>query len=156
MLLNVSFRPGGNLQLNTSTYASPMGTVKYAAYGTAFAYRGGDGPPAAVAPYRFPRYRILGRVRDESGQPVAGAAVRIEREMVFSNSDGEFFLRRKKGRPCRIEVMLQEFLVPGRFEVVSAPLIVEPFPENPDGLESLVRIVLRRRSVPAPGLGGSN
>lgn len=156
MLLNVSFRPGGNLQLNTSTYVSPLGTVKYAAYGTAFAYRSGDGPPAAAVAYRFPRYRILGQVRDESGQPVAGAAVRIEREMVFSNSNGEFFLRRKKGRPCRIEVMLQEFLVPGRFEVVSAPVQVDPSPENPDNFENQATIVLRRRTVTAPSLGGSN
>lgn len=154
VLLNISFRPAGSLQLNATTYVSPTGAVKYAASGNAFAYRGDTATYAAV-PYRFPRYRIFGRVRDETGQPVAGAAVRIDRDTVFSDSNGEFFLRRKKARPCRIEVMLQEFVIPGRFEVVSSPLVVEPSPGNLDGLQNLVTIVIRQ-SKTEPGPGGSN
>jgi hypothetical protein len=146
LLLNLSVRPFGSVQLNTSTYASPMGDLKYAAYGTAFAYRDNDNHNHPAAAYRFPRYRILGRVRDENGDAVAGAAIRIEKETVISDAQGEFFLRLKKGHPCRIEVMMQEFVAPGRYQVVSSPSIVEPIKESVNDLENWVTIVVRRQT----------
>jgi hypothetical protein len=67
------------------------------------------------------RYVVRGVVRDDAGQPVEGAALAIGAEMVFTNSHGEFFLRVGEPRSYRMEVRLGEFLLPGRWEVVSAP-----------------------------------
>ena len=83
-----------------------------------------------------------GRVLDEGGHPVAGAAIRIGDDLVFSNSEGEFFLRKKKNRPCRLEVALDEFLIPGGFAVVSFPAVVAP---SEQGSENPITITLRRR-----------
>jgi hypothetical protein len=92
------------------------------------------------------RYVVRGAVRDEQGHAVEGAAVEIGGEVVFTNSTGEFFLR--VGRPTRtsVRVLTGEFLLPGQWEVVSAPAEVEAGPETGPG----IAIVLRRPAlVPA-------
>jgi hypothetical protein len=93
------------------------------------------------------RYVIRGTVRDEEGNAVEGAAVDIGGEVVFTNSSGAFFLR--VGRPARsaVKVLIEEFLLPGQWEVVSAPAEVEAGPETRAGMV----IVLRRpRAETAP------
>jgi hypothetical protein len=94
---------------------------------------------------RMARYVIRGSVRDEEGNGVEGAAVEIGSEVVFTNSTGEFFLR--VGRPTRtaVRVLLGEFLLPGQWEILSAPAEVEAGSETRPG----VAIVLRR-PVPQP------
>jgi len=72
---------------------------------------------------------------------VSGAALRIGDDLVFSNSEGEFFLRKKKNRPCRVEIALGEFLVPGGFAVVSSPTVIAP---SEPGSENRITITLRR------------
>src|SRR5678816_3590339 len=72
---------------------------------------------------------IRGRVQDLTGGPVPGAALRIDKETVFTDSHGEFFLRVKKRREYPFQVASAEFLVPGRYDVVYAPSIVEAQPE---------------------------
>jgi hypothetical protein len=90
---------------------------------------------------------IRGVVRDEEGHAVEGAAVEIGGEVVFTNSTGEFFLR--VGRPTRspVKVLLGEFLLPGQWEVVSAPVEVEAGPETRPGMEIILRHPLPQ---PAP------
>ena len=78
---------------------------------------------------------------DQDGQPVAGAAVRIDDDVLFSNSAGVFSLRKKKTRPCRVEVLLDQFLGPGAFEVVSFPATVIPSAEES---ETPILIIVRR------------
>jgi hypothetical protein len=60
-------------------------------------------------------------VRDEAGNPVEGAALSLNGEVVYTNSAGEFFLRVKHPEHYTIQVMTEEFLLPGRWEVVTAP-----------------------------------
>src|SRR2546427_4856064 len=67
---------------------------------------------------------VGGGVSDEDGPPVAGAGLRIDGELVFSDSGGAFFLRRKKAKLYPLEVLPNQFMLPGRFEVVSAPEVV--------------------------------
>ncbi len=85
------------------------------------------------------RYVIRGAVRDEEGHAVEGAAIEIGGELVFTNSSGEFFVR--VGRPTRsaVKVLTGEFLLPGHWEVVSAPAEVEAGPETRPGVEIVLR-----------------
>ena len=136
----------GRYSTSVGTYVQPDGSVDYSASGSTFLYMGsfGGAQPQQVGG-RMGRYVIRGAVRDEQGNGVEGAAVDIGGEMVFTNSSGEFFLR--VGRPTRsaVKVLTGEFLLPGQWEVVSAPVEVEAGPETRPGIE----IVLRR---PAPGV----
>ncbi|MEO8089471.1 MAG: hypothetical protein ABI703_04150 [Gemmatimonadales bacterium] len=137
----------GKYSTSVGTYLQPDGSVDYSATGSTFLYMGGFGgaQPQQVGG-RMARYVIRGAVRDEEGHGVEGAAVEIGGEIVFTNSSGEFFLR--VGRPTRwpVKVLTGEFLLPGQWEVVSAPTEVEAGPETGEG----IAIVLRRATlVPA-------
>ncbi len=140
LLLHLRLQPFGSFQVNGATYVAPDGSVKYTTYGNTMLYRGESG--AGTTPnFKLPKYVIVGRVLDEDGQPVSGAALRIGDDLVFSNSEGEFFLRKKKNRPCRVEIALGEFLVPGGFAVVSSPTVIAP---SEPGSENRITITLRR------------
>jgi hypothetical protein len=142
VLLHLRLQPFGSFQVNGATYVAPDGSVKYTTYGNTTFYRGEAGP-GAMPNFKLPKYIFSGHVLDEQGHPIAGAALRIGTDLVFSNSGGEFFLRKKKNRPCRLEIELDQFLVPGVFAVVSSPTIVAP---SAQGSENSITIILRRRA----------
>jgi hypothetical protein len=112
----------GKYSTSVGTYVQPDGSVDYSASGSTFLYMGSFGgmQPQQVGG-RMTRYVVRGTVRDEQGLPVEGAAVEIGSEIVFTNSSGQFFHR--LGRPGRwpVKVVTAEFLLPGRWEVASAP-----------------------------------
>ncbi len=140
LLLHVRLQPFGSAQINAASYVAPDGSVKYSTYGNTMMYRGESGA-GATPNFKLPKYIVIGRVLDEDGRPVSGAALRIGDDLVFSNSEGEFFLRKKKNRPCRVEIALGEFLVPGNFAVVSSPTLIAP---SEPGSENRITITLRR------------
>jgi hypothetical protein len=125
LALGLHFQLPHGVQLNFGTVASPTGQTRYSAYGTAFAYRTlrslSDGTSASTAIF----VNIVGgRVEDASGEPIAGAAIRIGRDLVFSDSRGLFFTRVKSPGDLPLVVALEEFTAPGAYAVVSAPAIV--------------------------------
>src|SRR5216684_1393680 len=85
LLLHVRLQPFGSVQLNGATYVAPDGSVKYTTYGNTMVYRGDPGP-GPMPNFRLPKYIVSGRVLDENGRPVAGVALRIGTDLVFSNS----------------------------------------------------------------------
>ena len=94
------------------------------------------------------RYVVRGVVRDEEGQPVEGAAVELGGEVVFTNSRGEFFVRVRRPQRYALSVPLEEFLLPGHWEVVTAPS--EAIAGSEDRAQA-VEIILRRvRPAAAP------
>ena len=64
---------------------------------------------------------MRGQVTDESGQPIPGAAVQIGDDVLITNREGRFVLRMENPAPRDFKVLTEEFMMPGRFEVVSAP-----------------------------------
>jgi hypothetical protein len=132
----------GGYSTNLGTYVRPDGTVDYSASGSTFLYMGSFG---GIQPQQIggtmARYVVQGTVRDESGDPVDGAAVKLNDEVVYTNSAGEFFVRVKHPEHYTLAVATEEFLLPGRWEVVSAPGTVVASNEKQI---SAVEIVLRR------------
>jgi outer membrane protein OmpA-like peptidoglycan-associated protein len=148
--LNLSARLQlGSYSTSLGTYIQPDGSIDYAASGSTFLYMGAFGgvQPGQVGSGAIGRYVIRGTVRDEGGAPVEGAALHLGGEVAFTNSRGEFFLRVRRPQRYPLEVNLAEFLLPGRWEVASAPAdAVAEAEERAAGLE----IVLRRVPLPAP------
>ncbi|HKP49881.1 MAG TPA: carboxypeptidase-like regulatory domain-containing protein, partial [Gemmatimonadales bacterium] len=132
----------GGYSTNLGTYVRPDGTVDYSASGSTFLYMGSFG---GIQPQQIggtmARYVVQGTVRDDSGNPVDGAAVKLNDEVVYTNSAGEFFVRVKHPEHYTLAVATEEFLLPGRWEVVSAPTTVVATNEKQ---VSAVEIVLRR------------
>lgn len=132
----------GSYSTNLGTYVRPDGTVDYSASGSTFLYMGSFG---GIQPQQIggamARYVVQGTVRDESGNPVEGAAVKLNDGVVYTNSTGEFFIRVKHPEHYTLAVATEEFLLPGRWEVVSAPTTVVAMNEKQ---VTAVEIVLRR------------
>jgi hypothetical protein len=79
------------------------------------------GPGRTVTFQNMGKYRIEGVVVDEQGLPVAGAAIRLGKEFVFSDAAGNFFLHVKRDMAVPLAVVPGEFTSPGSWVVVSAP-----------------------------------
>jgi hypothetical protein len=130
----------GKYSTSVGTYVQPDGSVDYSASGSTFLYMGsfGGAQPQQVGG-RMARYVVRGSIRDEAGNPVEGAAVDIGGQVVFTNSSGEFFHR--VGRPGRstVVVLTGEFLLPGQWEVVSAPAEAVAGSETATGIEIILR-----------------
>ena len=129
----------GKYSTSVGTYVQPDGSVDYSASGRTFLYMGSFGgmQPQQLGG-RMAQYVVRGTVRDETGNPVEGAAIEIGGEVVFSNSTGQFFHR--LGRPGRstVRVLTAEFLLPGQWEVVSAPADAVAGSETAGGIEIIL------------------
>jgi hypothetical protein len=141
--LNLSVRLQlGNYRAAVATTVTPSGAVVYDASAATFLYLGGEnGLFAAPIAAPLTRYVVQGIVRDDRGAPLSGAALLIGDELVFSDSQGRFFARFRSTRQVTIRVVLDEFLVPGRFRVELVPAIVRP---QLEGQASELTIVVRQ------------
>jgi hypothetical protein len=84
---------------------------------------------------------VRGAVVDEHSKPVRGAALQIDGQPVFTDSQGNFLLRVKKEKPYALQVLTDQFMFPDHYQVVAAPATVR------GGTEELAKpyeIVLRR------------
>jgi len=121
----------GSLQVNAQTFRSADGRLRYTASGDTvltgnFRPAGGDGQNA----FKHLRYVVRGRVQDETGSPVAGAASLVGEELVITNAAGEFLLRRKTAGILPLQVVFAEFLNPASFRVITVPRTVAPAPDG--------------------------
>jgi hypothetical protein len=128
LMLNLRVQTVGSMQANVSSYVDPDGNVKYTAYVSQYLYRG-ESAPSAPAEQGIYGNVIRGVVSDEGGSRVPGAAIVIDGDVAYTNSEGEFLVRKKKAKEYAFEVRPAEFLAPGTWEVVHAPAQVEAVPE---------------------------
>ena len=131
LMLHARVQAPGGVQANLGSYVGPDGAVRYTVYASQYFYGGSKGQ--AEPEGRLYSNLIRGRVQDVTGGPIAGAALHIDKETVFTDSKGEFFLRVKKRREYSLAVAADEFLTPGRYDVISAPATVEAQPEEKAG-----------------------
>jgi outer membrane protein OmpA-like peptidoglycan-associated protein len=138
----------GRYATSFGTYVRPDGAVDYSANGSTFLYMGGwtGAEPVPTGAGGIARYLVRGTVRDELGDPVEGAALDLGGQLVFANASGAFFLRTNRPRRLPLAVRLDEFLLPGRWELVSAPELVEA---RTEGNAPVLAVVLRRVGAPA-------
>lgn len=125
------------------SFVTPDGRLHYSAQGSTFVYRGLSSTTGSSAQPggRLDPYIVHGRVVDDGGAPIEGAAIEVGGEVLYTDSRGRFFVRRPTGRPLVLRVILDDFLQPGRFDVVTAPETVTPSRVN---ASPPVVIVLRR------------
>jgi hypothetical protein len=136
----------GSYSTSIGTYVRPDGAVDYSASGSTFLYMGtfGGAQPQQIG-RRMGRYVLQGSVRDDHGNPVEGAAVELNAEVVYTNSSGEFFLRANHPQQYRVKILLGEFLLPGEWEIVTAP---EKATASDERRAVPLTIVLRRAQTP--------
>ena len=136
----------GRYSTNVSTVFQQDGSVDYLANASTFLYFGqvGGMQPNLVGTH-VPKFVIKGRVVDDQGLPVDGAALDFEGNVAFTNPDGDFQIRVGRPRPWKLTIDLKEFLTPGQWEVVEAPATI---PAATEDKAQSVTIILRRVVAP--------
>jgi hypothetical protein len=153
LALNVAVRVMGAFQLIGGTNVAPDGRLRYTFGASTFLYRerGLSMRERDAASYSFPKYVVEGVVRDSDGAPLEGVAIHIGNELAYSDDTGHFLVRFRRRSPVPLHVALEEFLIPGSFEIVHAPPIVEPDPEDhPVALVIVVKRVLAAAAKARP------
>ena len=150
----VRFHPFGNVTLNAQSYLTSDGQTKYSVSGSTYVYRGlpfmrNEEPGRG----HLDKYIVRGRVVDAEGNPIEGAAIKIDKHVLLTNSSGEFFLRIKRAGSYRLEVVLEEFANAAPFELVSAPAEVHSARERN---ASIVSVVLKLKGTAPHPAGMSN
>jgi len=147
----------GGYALSVGSVVTPDGRVHYSAQGSTFMYRGmgpaSTSPIAGTGGGRVAPFIIGGRVVDEEGVGVEGAALEIGSEVVYTDSRGRFFLRRSTAERLALRVLVADFLSAGTYEVVQAPASAAAIREARSGGASLTIVVRRVRpgAARAPG-----
>jgi hypothetical protein len=90
------------------------------------------------------KYVVQGTVKDEAGNPIEGAALRIGKDISYTDSDGHFLARFSKRGPFPLTVEPQEFLSALPYEAVSAPSQVKA---DPDTAATPIEITVRVSKV---------
>jgi hypothetical protein len=147
--INLNLNLRGNLHLSTATSFTPQGKVVYTLAGSGSYYRisGLEAAPQLQS-FRFQQYLTQGRVTTPDSLPVSGAAIRVGKEVLYSDSDGRFFARQHKAGRYKVDVVLDEFIATGDFAVISAPEDAEATKDQ-TGL-GIVIVVARVRAARSP------
>ena len=135
-----------NLMLTAGSFVDPEGSLRYTVGLGSYMYRfaGMTGPAGSAQTFRFQKYVVEGIVVDPSGNPLEGAAIHIDGKVAYSDSDGRFMMRMDKTNSRPLVVALDEFVIAGNWQVVSAPESVSAQLEDE---ATPVRIVLKRIPV---------
>jgi hypothetical protein len=125
LIVDVQLHLFAGLTLHGATFVAPTGGLSYTADAEdVFSRQGGfhpgngDGDVAAGA---LGSMLLRGQVLDSDGHPIAGAAIMIDRLVVYTNDDGIFYIREHKAHTHQLRVLTTQFLCGGVYRVVSAP-----------------------------------
>lgn len=142
--LNASVRVIGPLALNATSSVAPDGRTRYSFGGTTYLYRNGGlfpGTGQSGDSYKFPKYIVQGIVKDQEGKAIAGAALQIGNDIIFTDGEGRFLFRSKKHKEMQFAIVPSQFLSTGFFEAVQAPSSVTT--EKEDQAQEIIVIVRR-------------
>ena len=146
--VTLQVRPFGGLELDGQSFLGPDGKTRYTVSGSDMLYGasrffGVNGSSG----FRLPKYVIRGRVVDEQGNAIAGAAVRVADEVLLTNAAGQFLVRKKRSGSYPIQVSFADFVNPLPYQVISCPSSVTAMREE---VASEILITLRRGGVVNP------
>ncbi len=120
LVLDIQVNLFGRVTLHGETFVSPTGKTLYTANMHAVESRSPT-PSAPSERARFGAYMLQGRVIDSAGSPVYGAAIGLGQNIIFTDSDGAFFLRDTKPHTYVFHVLLDQFLDGRYYRVLSQP-----------------------------------
>ena len=88
---------------------------------------------------------VRGMVADDHNNPIAGAALLVGSDYLYTDSSGLFQLSQKHAFCHSLRILYDQFLIPGRFTTISAPALLR----SAAGVGPVTRIVLHREKDPA-------
>ncbi len=144
LALNVTIRVKGPLQVMAVSNVAPDGHLRYSFGASTYLYRlsGMAGSALPQETFSMAKYMVKGVVRDESGNPIEGAALHIGKQVAYSDSAGHFQVRASKHGPYALTVVPDEFLTNLIYEPVSAPAQVRA---DSDDAAQEIEIIVRQK-----------
>jgi hypothetical protein len=118
LIASVQLNLGSGVSLHGETFVAPDGRLLYTADARAQEVRG------AAPGSRQTGMGVMemhGRVVDQNGRPVEGAALMINQMPVYTGEDGSFSVRERHRRSHPLTVLGGQFLDGREYRVVSAP-----------------------------------
>ena len=133
--VSLSWQLPHSTTVTLATNTLPNGAVRWSTYGNSYVQGPLQASNAAGQAHTnqatlTAKFIVRGMVKDPSGTPVAGAAVLVGNETAFTDSDGTFFVRFRKGNAVPIKVVPGDFRAPGNWHVISAPDTAMPEPKD--------------------------
>jgi hypothetical protein len=125
LIMDVQFHLIRGVTLHGATFVAPDGSLRYTADEQTVVTRQGswgtaNGEPT-LAQGAIGSSLLSGTVVDAEGHPIAGAAIMVDKLLVYTNDDGVFFVREGKPRAHLLKVLPAQFLDGSPWRVVSAP-----------------------------------
>jgi hypothetical protein len=146
--INLLMQLPHRLRVHLDSFVDPSGKIRYTSWvdGIGFS-RYGEALPhnTGTVNANFSRFVVMGRVQDEQGTPVWGIAVQVDGQTAFTDNNGRFFLRFKKGLTYPLAVLPQRGLNPQYYEVVQAPVSATAETED---IGHQILIVVRQAKAP--------
>ncbi|MGC2638473.1 MAG: hypothetical protein WA294_14920 [Acidobacteriaceae bacterium] len=134
LIMDVRIHVFRGVIVHGSTFVAPDGSLRYTAdEQTVVAHQGSWGATSGeptLAEGAIGSSIVSGTVVDAAGHPVAGAAVAIDKLLVYTNDDGIFFVRERKPRIHELRVLPSQFLDGSSWRIVSAPTEIHSSAEN--------------------------
>jgi hypothetical protein len=128
LILDVQVHLFHGLTLHGATFVAPDGSLRYTADTQAMLARQGMFSPSdgagTVAREDIGSFLLRGSVVDPNGRSVPGAALMIDQLLIYTNDNGEFFIRERKPHTHVLKVLGDQFLSGDSYKVVSAPSTV--------------------------------
>jgi hypothetical protein len=141
--VSLRFKPWGNTEITAQTNVDPNGRVRYTIAGSDYYYRyAGLETGQQTAPLKINKYVVKGIVLDQDENPISGAALQIDGQAVFTDSEGRFLVRFPRRSTERLQVLLNDFLTNYLYDVESAPSSVETIDE-----EQAKDLIIRLRRI---------
>ena len=141
LALNAGVRVVGPLQITAASNVDPTGHLRYTFGMSTWLYRTNGMVAGHPQTFSIAKFLVQGIVKDDQGSPVEGAALRIGKDIVYSDSSGAFLVRMGKHGPFPLTIVPDEFISNGTYEAVSVPSIVRA---ELDSAAPNVQIVIRR------------
>jgi len=138
--VTLAFQLPHGTSLNLATVAAPTGGVRWSSYGGTYVQAPWLPSPSSqrlAGRTRIRGVEVRGKVVDQFGVAVCGAAIVVNGETVYSDTQGVFIARVKRNRTVTLLINLEGFTAPGNWEVLSAPVSTQP--------GSPVEITVRRK-----------
>jgi hypothetical protein len=141
LALNAAVRVVGPMQVTAASNVDPTGHLRYTFGVSTWLYRMNGMMSSHSETFSIAKFVVQGVVKDDQGNPVEGAALRIGKEVIYSDSTGAFLVRMGKHGPFPLSVVPEEFIANGFYEPVSAPSTVRA---ETDDAAARVEVVIRR------------
>ncbi len=119
LVLDLQLNLFGRVTLHGGTFVGPTGKLLYTANAHAIESRAPS--PPQLEHTRFGTYILQGRVVDTDGEPIPGAALGIGPNLLFTDTDGAFFLRDTRPRSYLLRLQFDQFLDGHNYRAVSQP-----------------------------------